>query len=58
MVFSCYTIKETLHMEKDIINIIERHRKDVQLSNNQLTIKLKCTPISKKGKELFDVIIS
>lgn len=35
-------------MEKDIINIIERHRKDIQLDNNQLTIKLKCTRINKK----------
>lgn len=43
-------------MEKDIINIIERHRKDIQLDNNQLIIKLKCTPINKKGKELFEVL--
>lgn len=43
-------------MEKDIINIIERHRKDIQLDNNQLTIKLKCTPINKKGKELFKIL--
>jgi len=43
-------------MEKDIINIIERHRKDIHLDNNQLTIKLKCTPINKKGKELFEVL--
>ncbi len=33
-------IMEIVRMEKDIINIIERHRKDIQLDNNQLTIKL------------------
>ena len=43
-------------MEKDIINIIERHKEDINLNNNQLIIKMKCTPISKTGKELFEIL--
>ena len=41
---------------KDIINIIERHKEDINLNNNQLIIKMKCTPISKTGKELFEIL--
>lgn len=43
-------------MEQNIINVIERHKRDIEINNSHLTIKLKCNPSSKNGKELFEVL--
>ncbi|HEF4442183.1 TPA: hypothetical protein SAM75_002677, partial [Staphylococcus aureus] len=43
-------------MENEVIEVIEKYRTDVEIESNKLTIKLKFNPISKKDKELIDVL--
>lgn len=45
-----------LSLENEVIEVIEKYRTDVEIESNKLTIKLKFNPISKKDKELIDVL--